>query len=282
MQLSVVKTHAVSTFLVLYLRNKLLEFYYMKEVEEKNVVPESVVEQPIDGGAPPSTKREALNKLLAEEIPDYNIDDDESAAEMLMNYINGNREQRNKLAEALQSDPRLAQMLADIVSGKRGAAGSMVRYFGKDFLSAEEGTPEYEEIQAAEEERKREMEAMGASGKEYTQNLEKSMPVVEEWCREKGYVVDEFLEKVWDALIAPVMSGNYSREVCDFLDKGLNYDRDTKDALDAGVVQGRNENIHKMREERGDGLPKGITTTSPSTPKKKEKSPLISAALSLQ
>lgn len=228
------------------------------------------------------TKREVLNRLLAEEIPDYNADDDESSAEMLTNYINGNREQRNKLAEALQQDPRLAQMLADIVSGKRGSAGSMVRYFGKDFLSVEEGTPEFEEMQTAEEERKKEMEAMESSTREYSNNLERSIPIVEEWCKGKGYDMDEFLDKVWNSVVAPIMSGNYSQEVCDFLDKGLNYDKDTKDALDAGVVQGRNENINKMREEQGDGLPKGITTSKPASSNKKETSPLISAALSLQ
>lgn len=245
-----------------------------EEIVDANVSQEETEVKP--------TKREMLNKLLLEEIPDYNADDDESAAELLTNYITGNKEQRNKLAEALQNDPRLAQMLADIVSGKRGAANSMVRYFGKDFLSAEEGSPEFDEIQAAEEERKKEMEALEASQQEYSNNLEKSIPVVEEWCKEKGYEMDEFLDKVWQQVISPIMSGSYSREVCDFLDKGLNYDKDTKDALDAGVVQGRNENINKMREERGDGLPKGITTAAPVTERKKEKSPLISAALSLQ
>lgn len=255
----------------------------MDNEEEKNgeVVDTNSI-TPVEEAEATPTKREMLNKLLSEEIPDYNVDDDESSAEMLTNYISGNKEQRNKLAEALQNDPRLAQMLADIVSGKRGAANSMVRYFGKDFLSAEEGSPEFEDIQAAEEERKKEMESMDASRQEYSSNLEKSMPIVEDWCKEKGYDLDEFLDKVWMQVISPIMSGNYSREVCDFLDKGLNYDKDTKDALDAGVVQGRNENINKMREERGDGLPKGITTSAPTPEKKKEKSPLLSAALSLQ
>ena len=255
----------------------------MENEEEKNgEVVDTNSNASVEENKVAPTKREMLNKLLSEEIPDYNVDDDESSAEMLMNYISGNKEQRNKLAEALQNDPRLAQMLADIVSGKRGAANSMVRYFGKDFLSAEEGSPEFEDIQAAEEERKKEMEAMDASRQEYSSNLEKSMPVVEDWCKEKGYDLDEFLDKVWMQVISPIMSGNYSREVCDFLDKGLNYDKDTKDALDAGVVQGRNENINKMREERGDGLPKGITTSTPAPEKGKEKSPLLSAALSLQ
>ena len=81
------------------------------------------------------TKRDQLRSLLNDEIPGYNADDDESSAEMLMGYINGNKEQRNKLAEALQQDPRLAQMLADIVNSKRGAGNAMARYFGKDLLT---------------------------------------------------------------------------------------------------------------------------------------------------
>ena len=201
------------------------------------------------------TKRDQLRSLLSDEIPGYNADDDESSAEMLMGYINGNKEQRNKLAEALQQDPRLAQMLADIVNKKRGAGNAMARYFGKDLLTAEEGTPEYDDILAGEEERKQEMEAMEASKKEYNDNLEKSMPIVEGWCQEKGYDIEEFLDKVWTNVSSPIMSVSFSREICDFLDKGLIYDKDTQDALAAGVVKGRNENINKMKEERGDGLP---------------------------
>lgn len=254
----------------------------MEDIKEKK--DETVVDKtesvPVTEQVQTPTKRDQLRSLLTDEIPGYNADDDESSAEMLMGYINGNKEQRNKLAEALQEDPRLAQMLADIVNKKRGAGNAMARYFGKDLLTAEEGTPEYDDILAAEEERKQEMEAMEASKKEYNDNLEKSMPIVEGWCQEKGYDIEEFLDKVWTNVISPIMSGSYSREICDFLDKGLNYDKDTQDALDAGVVKGRNENINKLKEEHGDGLPKGITSTVPVHSKeKKKRSPLIEEAL---
>lgn len=251
----------------------------MEDIEEKqNELVEDIDASQPAGEIKTSTKKDELRKLLSEEIPDYSEDDDESAAEMLMGYINGNREQRNKLAEAFQQDPRLAQMLADIVNGKRGASNAMVRYFGKDMLTAEEGSPEYDDIQAAEEERKQEMEAMEAGRQEYNNNLEKSMPLVEEWCQEKGYDIEEFLDKVWTSVISPIMSGNYSREICDFLDKGLNYDKDTQDALAAGVVQGRNENINKLKEERGDGLPKGITSV-PGNPTQRKRNSIIESAL---
>lgn len=253
----------------------------MKEQEEgiKEVASADLSDTSVQEQNKTPTKRDELNKILSEEIPDYNSDDDETSAEMLIGYINGSREQKGKLAEALQQDPRLAQMLADIVSKKRGASNAMVRYFGKDLINAEEGTPEYDDIQAAEEERKSEMEAMEASRQEYSSNLEASMPIVEEWCKEKGYKMDEFLDKVWETVISPVMSGNYSREVCELLDKGMNYDRDTADAMAAGVVKGRNENINKIKEERGDGMPKGITSTIPGQSKKPERTPLIQSAL---
>lgn len=238
--------------------------FFDKAGEEQNPAPEQPTEtkrQPTESAEPRHPKRDQLNALLAEEIPDYDPNDEEGAAELLTKYINGNRDQRNRLADALYQEPRLAQALADVINGRRGAAGSLVRYFGKDLLNAEEGTPEYNEIIAAEEERKKEMDAVAASQKEYTSNLEASLPTVEAYCQEIGADVDEFLDKAWQQLIGPILSGNYTREVCQFLDHGLNYDRDTKNAMAAGRVAGRNENINKLREEHGDGMPKGISSS---------------------
>lgn len=216
------------------------------------------------------TKKQALHDMLKGMIEGYDPEDEESSSEMLMKYLSEGNEQKAKIAEALKRDPRIAQMLSDIVSGKRGAAGSLVRYFGKDFLSAEEGSEEYEEILKAEEERKAEQEASEASRKEYQDNLEKSMPEVEAYCKEKGYEVDDFLDGAWTKMVQPILSGLYSKEVCEFIDKGMSYDKDVADATEAGYVKGRNENIHKMKEERGDGMPKiSGSETVKEKPKKK-------------
>lgn len=171
------------------------------------------------------TKKQALHDMLKGMIEGYDPEDEESSSEMLMKYLSEGNEQKAKIAEALKRDPRIAQMLSDIVSGKRGAAGSLVRYFGKDFLSAEEGSEEYEEILKAEEERKAEQEASEASRKEYQDNLEKSMPEVEAYCKEKGYEVDDFLDGAWTKMVQPILSGLYSKEVCEFIDKGMSYDK---------------------------------------------------------
>lgn len=225
------------------------------------------------------TKKQALHDMLKGLIDGYNPDDEESSSEMLMKYLNDGNEQKSKIAEALKNDPRIAQLLSDIVSGKRGAAGSLARYFGKDFLSAEEGSSEYEEILKAEEERKAEQEASEASRKEYQNNLEKSIPEVEAYCKDKGYQVDEFLDNAWNKLIQPVLSGLYSKEVCEFIDKGANYDKDVNDASEAGYVKGRNENIHKMKEERGDGMPKISGSEAMKDKPKKKSSSFLDMAL---
>lgn len=227
-----------------------------KELEQQEEIISAPEETPSITEEKKTTSKQALHEMLNGLIEGYNPEDEEKSSDLLMKYLNDNNAQKAKLAEALKNDPRIAQLLSDIVSGKRNAAGSLVRYFGKDFLSAEEGSPEYEAIIKAEEERKAEQEAAEASNKEYQDNLEKSMPEVESYCKEKGYNIDEFLDNAWSRLIQPVLSGLYSRNICEFIDKGLNYDKDVNDASEAGYVKGRNENIHKMKEDKGDGMPK--------------------------
>lgn len=224
-------------------------------------IPEGTLE-----GAKP-TKRQALNDRWKGMIPDYDPEDDEGSAEKVSQWLDNESSQKEKIAEAMKKDPRVAQLLVSLINGEKSAGAALARYFGKDLLNAEEGTPEYDEIVKAEEERKAEQEASEASRKEYQNNLEQSMPGVESFCKEKGLDVDTFLDDAWEKLVHPILSGLYSREVCESLHKALSYDQDVQDAGEAGYVKGRNENIHKMREQAGDGLPK---ITGSETPKEKK------------
>ena len=247
----------------------------MEDKEKKELEQSEEITSTTEGNPPiieekKPTNKQVINETLAHLIEGYNSDDEEKSSELLTKYLNDNNDQKAKLAEALKNDPRIAQLLSDIVSGKKNAAGALARYFGKDFLSAEEGSPEYEAIIQAEEERKAEQEATEASKNEYQSNLDKSMPEVEAYCQEKGYSINDFLDNAWNRLIQPVLSGLYSKEICEFIDKGLNYDNDVNDASEAGYVKGRNENIHKMKEEKGDGMPK-LTGSETVKEKPKEK-----------
>ena len=233
--------------------------------------------------APPEevqpSKREQLRSMLSEEIEGYNMDDDKEASGQLMGYVQNGRDQRTRMAEALQSDPRLAQVLSDVVSGKRGAAAALARYFGKDAFDVEEGTPEYEEIMQAEEERKQELEAFNVSKKEYEANLEASMPVIEQWCQKTGVDQEQFMDKIWAEVISPVRAGTDSEGMLELLNNGINYAHDTQDAMEAGEVRGRSENISTLREEVGDGLPTAMPATCAQAVDKKKKNSFIESAL---
>lgn len=208
---------------------------------------------------PSSPNRDKLRDLMSKHFEGYNPDDEENNYGLLAEYIGKNNEQSSKLAEALSKDPRLAQALADVANGKSGAAAALVRYFGKDFLSAEEGSPEAEELNKAEEDRKKEIENDNLSKKEYDDNVSNSIPIITAFCEQKGYDPDEFLGNVWEGIVAPIFTGMYTPDLLDRLDKAFNYDKDVSDAMTAGEVKGRNTKINKMKESEGDGLPKGLS-----------------------
>ena len=189
--------------------------------------------------------------------------DDAEAQELLKEFLRRNSEQNKQLATAMEQDPRLAQLLADVVRGKRSAHAAMARYYGKSFLDFDEGTPEYEEMLLMDEERRNEAYESARNRKEYENNLNESRPVIEAFCRQRGYDPVEFMDKVWEQLIFPILSGIYSQSVCEALDHAISYEKDVEDAFAAGNVKGRNTNIRRMQESFGDGLPKGMSSVAP-------------------
>lgn len=204
---------------------------------------------------------------------------DKLSQDLLLRHIALNNEQNQRLADALESDPRLAQMLVDMVEGKRNAHSAVARYFGRGFVSADEGTPEFEEMMLADEERKNEVMRLANDRREYEANLQESLTVIEEFCNEKGYDPSDFLDKVWEQLVFPIMSGRYTVEVCTALDHAMNYEKDVEDAFAAGDIKGRNHNIMRMKSDFGDGMPKGMSSVAPDVQQKRPRNSLIQKAL---
>lgn len=209
---------------------------------------------------------------------DFDIGDDVSQ-EALLEHLFVNREQNERLADALGRDPRLAQMLADMVEGKRNAHSAMARYFGRSMMNLDEGSPEYEEMMQADEERREEVLRIANDRREYERNLEESRGVIENFCRERGYEPAEFMNSVWEKLAMPILSGNYSQEVCVALEHALNYEKDVEDAFAAGDIKGRNTNIQRLKEDFGDGMPKGLSSAAPDASRKRRRNSLIEDAL---
>ncbi|MBO5865145.1 MAG: hypothetical protein J6Q73_03745 [Bacteroidaceae bacterium] len=204
---------------------------------------------------------------------------DKLSQDLLLKHLEMNREQNEHLAQMLERDPRLAQMLVDIIDGKRGAHSAVARYFGRGFVGVDEDSPEYEEIMLADEERKNEVMRLASDRREYESNLEASMPVIESFCYERGYDPSDFMDKVWENLIFPIMAGKYTTDVCTALDHAITYEQDVEDAFAAGDVKGRNSNIRRMREDFGDGLPKGMSSVAPDLERKRPRNSLIEKAL---
>ncbi|MBR6648451.1 MAG: hypothetical protein IKL29_03630 [Bacteroidaceae bacterium] len=219
---------------------------------------------------------EGLREVFGE---NFDLNDEEMQL-ALIEHLRQNRKQNEVLAMALEQDPRLSQMLADMINGKRNAHSAMARYFGSDYMNIEEGTPEYEEMLLADEERRNELMRLADDRHEYEQNLQESKPIIENYCKEQGYDPSEFLELVWERLVLPILSGKYSAQVCQALDYALRYEQDVEDAFAAGDVKGRNTNIQRMRQEFGDGMPKGIASVAPEVaPPTQRRNTLIESAL---
>lgn len=204
---------------------------------------------------------------------------DKLSQDLLLRHLAMNREQNERLASMLESDPRLAQMLADIIDGKRGAHSAVARYFGRGFMGVDEDSPEFEEIMLADEERKNEVMRLANDRREYEANLEASMPVIEAFCKNRGYDPSDFMDNVWEMLIFPIMAGKYTDDVCMALDHAITYEKDVEDAFIAGDIKGRNSNIRRMKEDFGDGLPKGMSSVAPDIERKRPRNSLIEKAL---
>ena len=216
-----------------------------------------------------------LKKIFGE---DFDIAD-KFSQDLLLQHLKVNKEQNERLAETLERDPRLAQLLVDVIGGKRNAHSALARYFGNSFMGFDEDSPEFEEIMMADEERKEELIRLANDRHEYEKNLEDSIPVIEKFCKEKGYDASDFMDKVWDSLVFPILEGKYSSDVCAALDHALTYEKDVEDAFVAGDIKGRNMNIQRMKEDFGDGLPKGMNSVAPDTEIKRKRNSLIDKAL---
>ena len=213
----------------------------MEEVlEEKNV--------------PTKSKKDAFMEYARSKYEGFDPEDEEGMFGTLMETMTSADKSNQMLLDAIESDPRFAQILSDIVNKKRGALAAMARYVGKDAFTAEGA--DADEIEAAEQERMAELEREKASKAEYEKNLEASVPNIEAAAEQCGMTVDEWLTNAYEQIVVNIFNGNYTKEACDRISKALTYDKDVEEAFQAGSVKTKNEKIDKMRKDVGDGLPR--------------------------
>lgn len=237
-------------------------------VEEPQAAPEE----------PPRENRKAYLEYMHSRVGDDFDDDDEAVYSDMLAYRKSNDESIDTMNKMFGKDPRMAQLISDVASGKRGAAAALARYYGKDVLGAKEGTDEWRELQKAEEERIAELERIRKDKEEYDANIEASLPVLDEFASKKKIDADEFLDKAYEQILEPIFKGTYTPELLEMLYNAMNYKTDVEDSFQSGVVAGRNQKIDKMRKENaGDGLPRLGASVADNAKRPAKKSPYRSS-----
>lgn len=217
----------------------------------------------------PKRGRAAYMDYMSGVNPEFNGDDEESVYDDMLSYRKDNDESRKRISDMLSENPQLAQVLSDIANKKRGAGAAFARYFGKDLLNAEEGTPEWDEIQQAEKERNEELMALRKRGSDYDANIEASKPVLDEFGKANGINVDDFLDEAYNKIIEPIFLGKYDMDLLKRLRNALAYEGDMESSFNAGKAAGRNERIEDMRKANvGDGMPRMGSSAGASRPSK--------------
>ena len=241
----------------------------MDEIKETT---EMTVEEPVSNSA-----RQELEALLTEVLPEEKRTGD--VEQMALDYIKELRSSNNRIIEAISEDPRAAQMFADIVNGTRKPGAAIARYFGKGFM-ADEGTPEYDEMMAADEEFFNERESAKRTAEEHNAKMLDFLDWLEEQLGEEEGAEGERMRRVYNEILIPLLDGVKDETLPGKLMKSLDYDKDVKDAFVAGEVKGRNMNINEMRSKVGDGMPKGLNSqAAPVEQPKRKVNSLIAKAL---
>jgi hypothetical protein len=241
-------------------------------MDEEVKVTEMIVEEPEGNSA-----RQELEALLTEVLPEEKRTGD--VEQMALDYIKELRSSNDRIIEAVSDDPRAAQMFADIVNGTRKPGAAIARYFGKGFM-ADEGTPEYDEMMAADEEFFNERENAKRTAEEHNAKMLDFLDWLEGELGDEEGAEGERMRRVYNEIIIPLLDGVKDETLPGKLKKSLDYDKDVEDAFVAGEVKGRNMNINEMRGKVGDGMPKGLTSqAAPVVEKPRKRNRMLESAL---
>lgn len=247
-------------------------------MDEEVKITETTVEAPLEPTPAEPTAAERLEERLMELMPEEERTGD--MAEDALNLINRMVEERNRMVENISDDPRLAQVFADVVSGNRKPDAALARYFGKNLLTAEEGTPEYDELMAADAEYMNERNEMKTKREQQQASATEFFDAFADYLDKQGLDREKYMDAVFREVLEPALDLKVDETLFARLVNAVDYNKDVEDAFEAGKVKGRNMNIHEMKGKIGDGLPKAMGSQGvPVEQPKKKINPLIARAL---
>ena len=243
-------------------------------MDEITKITETTVEAPVEQVPAAEMLEERLMELLPEEERTGDM------AQDALRLINRMVDERDRMVENISDDPRLAQVFADVVSGNRKPDMALARYFGKNLLTAEEGTPEYDELMAADEEYMNERNEIKTRREEQEAGATAFFDAFEEYLEKQGLDREKYMDAVFREVLEPALDLKVDETLFARLVNAVDYNKDVEDAFKAGEVKGRNTNIHEMKGKIGDGLPRALSSQgAPVEQPKRRVNSLIAKAL---
>lgn len=195
----------------------------------------------------------------------------------VQSQLSGYKDSDSKLKDLFKKDPRFASFMSEIVGGDSPST-SFVRHFGKDVLDMSGDEESMARLNESNQEYLNRVAESGKLQEEQEKNMEASAQEMSDFKTEKD-MSDEGFEKFIKecyAVVEGALMGKISKSFLETMYKGLNYEKDIRDAADAGVVEGRNQKIdEQLKNTGGDGVPtlnsggKGGNKT-PIIPKKRD------------
>jgi hypothetical protein len=182
--------------------------------------------------------------------------------------------EKGKISEKAITDyisqyPEFEDILVDMIVNKLPPAAALSRNIDLDEFIPQEGDDGYDDYIKAGNERLEKNKKISAEKEEMDRNEAESDKVIDAFVAEHN-LNDEQLRELLDYGFTDfknLLMRKITAEMLENWNKALNHDNDVSAAEEAGLTNGRNEQIEKSikKEEmkkRGDGLPAGVGGTS--------------------
>ena len=214
----------------------------------------------------PMTNRERFSARMKSKYPEREFADDEDMfGQIEIDYtdyedqLGKYKEREGKLNELFSRDPRSAQFITDMAKGKDPWI-AVIERVGVDGISDIMNDPSKQEEYAAANKAYMERLAKEKSyEEEYNKTPEESMALLSEIQQKKG-LSDDMVDAAMNLIIGianEAIMGKFSKDTIKMALKALKYDADMENAMEEGMIAGRNQRIEeKLRKQGGgDGMP---------------------------
>lgn len=211
----------------------------------------------------PISKKDALKKRLGEKYPDKSFDEDEDFYGQITDDYDASdaaiadyQGREKRLADMLDTNPKSAQFIADMASGKDPIVG-LIENFGLEIRDVLDDPEKQEEIAEANTKYIEKIAKDKELEEEFQRNFAASMDELSAMQQEQG-LTDDQCDRVMEFIIDLVgkgVMGQYDRSAFEMALKAINYDNDVASATENGQIAGRNAKIEETlrKSNKGDG-----------------------------